>query len=97
MNLGHPETESIQVLSIQVSLNLYSLDLKLRLRNPEVELIDSIRRQADQIWNPPGNTGRRGALVSTKQVGTLQADTDKTWCISEHKNRLGPLQTDAVH
>ena len=51
---------------------MYSLDLKLRLRNPEVELVDSIRR----LGNLQEDTGRRGALVSTKRkVGTLQADT----------------------
>ena len=52
-------------------VNLYSLDLKLRLRNPEVELVDSIRR----LGNLQEDTSRRGALASTKQVGTLQADT----------------------
>ena len=66
MNLGHSETESIQVLSIQVSLNLYSLDLKLRLRNPKVELID---KQRADLELPKKTQDRRGALVSTNQIG----------------------------
>ena len=53
-------------------MNLYSLDLKLRFRGLEVELVDSIRR----LGNLQEDTGRRGALVSKKRkVGTLQADT----------------------
>ena len=50
---------------------MYSLDLKLRLRSPEVELVDSIRR----LGILQEDTDIRGALVSTNQVGTLQADT----------------------
>ena len=44
--------ESIQVLSIQVSLNLYSLDLKLRLRGLDVGLIDPTGRQVKSDWAP---------------------------------------------
>ena len=66
-------------------VNLYSLDLKLRLRNPEVELVDSIRR----LGNLQEDTGRRGALVSTKQVETLQTDTKEV----STRNRFGPHPT----
>ena len=46
-----------------------------------------------KTWAP---TDRRGALASTYQIGTLQADTiDEVHY--KHRNRFGPLLTDVVH
>ena len=36
------------------------------------------------------DTGRRGALVSTKQIGTLQADTDRRGALVSTETDLGP-------
>ena len=40
--------------------------------------------------DPPGRHSRRRALASTKQVGTLQADTDQHGALAFTETDLGP-------
>ena len=72
---------------------MYSLDLKLRLRSQEVELVDSIRRQARPDLEPSRKHRQTWCISEHKKTDWDPPGRHrKTWCIREHRNKIGPLQ-----